>query len=308
MLDKLIVRHYPLPETRVIPHESGAFVLATCQRTLVVRLGSSLGKVEGSDFYLGSDGYSLLLEVICGLKSSIIGETEIVQQFKKCYREYIDRPDRDSTLMRVLERLFKDAKKVRADHLLTVGGRSYASICKKIIKRNSSQGKILVVGSGALAKDIVKQCSKEFEIYLSARNDDAVDELASHSKVTIVPWGDNCKWKSYSCIISTIGAQKILFDEEFFGDWKSVHQKRALFVDLGSPSTIETIMTEKDGVFRLSDVLSFAKESERHNQRFVTDALGAISSISKYRVEYFRTIGKRSMLAVVGDIPCQNLE
>ncbi len=308
MLNGLIVRHFPLPNSHSIVKESGSFVLETCQRTLVVSFGSNLGRVDGADTYVGSDAYSLLLEVICGLKSSIIAETEIVQQFKKTYREYISRPDRNSHLMKILERVFKDSKKVRANHLLAVGGRSYASICKKIVKQKSNAKRILIVGSGALAKDIVKLCSKEYELHISARNEGTVKEIVEVSSVEVVPWGKQTDWDQFKCVINTIGAKKILFDSDFFDRWITKHNKNAVFVDLGSPSTIDTSFGENENIFRLTDVLSSAKECERHNQKFVSNALSEISNLSVYRMEYFQSIERRSALSALGEFQCQSIK
>jgi glutamyl-tRNA reductase len=93
--------------------------------------------------------YAHLLEVVCGLHSPIVGETEVLHQF----RVFTDSlPAELSPLRDVCTRLLADARTVRAQHLIGLGSRSYGSAVRRYL-RNS--GRVALLGTGVLAQKIV---------------------------------------------------------------------------------------------------------------------------------------------------------
>ena len=60
------------------------------------------------------------MEVICGLKSRLLGETEIVSQFKDAFDKFLNQEIRDPIVTLTLQKLFKDAKEIRHHHLSDV--------------------------------------------------------------------------------------------------------------------------------------------------------------------------------------------
>src|SRR6187402_880925 len=72
-----------------------------------------------------------LLEVICGLGSPIVGETEVMSQFKAFAAGLT--PEH-AALRDMSERLLADARTVRARFLTGLGSRSYGSAVRRHIK------------------------------------------------------------------------------------------------------------------------------------------------------------------------------
>jgi glutamyl-tRNA reductase len=113
---------------------TNAFVLRTCQRTLVLAFDlypfhhTELPKHE---LVSGNDAYLFLLETICGLKSKLIGENEIVGQFKDAYKIYASSTLKDTKLLLILEKLFKDAKDIRTQYLIGISQKTYASLTRR---------------------------------------------------------------------------------------------------------------------------------------------------------------------------------
>src|SRR5690606_6961240 len=134
--------------------------------------------------------YSFLLETICGLKSQVVGEYEIVAQFKQAYSEYVAKDQRDTVIMQVLEKLFQDAKTVRSGHLLEIGSHTYGGLARKLIMRHSpkQKGRVLILGSGKLAEETLKLLTRKFDVYLSARNFDRVAHLHDTYGIRPVEW------------------------------------------------------------------------------------------------------------------------
>jgi glutamyl-tRNA reductase len=198
---------------------SNTFVLRTCQRTLVLAydvhpfLKDELPKHE---LFVGQDAYLFLLETICGLKSKLIGENEIVGQFKDAYKIYASSTLKDTKLLLILEKLFKDAKDIRTQYLIGISQKTYASLTRRHLVQRAKASHIVVVGSGAMAEDLINQFKKKAQVSICARNTEKVQELAKTHNLNIIPWEDRHTLSEMPFIANTVGTDVILFDEVFF--------------------------------------------------------------------------------------------
>jgi glutamyl-tRNA reductase len=264
--------------------DKGCFILSTCQRTLILEitempskvslLATSSIKTETQELiknliplsekspvqaYLGFEAYKVALEILCGLKSHIKGEYEIVGQFKKSLQEYLENSQRNPWLIKILEKLLKDNKDVRSQFLTHVGTKSYARLVRKILQSRinnidetcssesiAQRSDILIVGSGSLAKDLVGQLSKKFSLHLTARNPQRLEQLTSHfsetcstnQKFQMVNWLDYDQYIKYPFIVLAIGSDEKYFDHDFLNSWKDHNPHHRLFLDLGNPSVL----------------------------------------------------------------------
>ncbi|MDC0255628.1 hypothetical protein OAK75_12075 [Bacteriovoracales bacterium] len=258
MIDLLSVVHLPNKSTVPKPNNDGLFTLNTCQRTLIIGVKSnSLKEWSPYETLYGKEAYSFLLEAICGLKSKLQGENEITSQFKKAFREYLNNPKKNVFLISVLEKLFKDAKEIKTIYLSKIGQQSYSAIAKKILLQNSESKNVLIVGSGAISLDLVKLLSKKFNLSITARNEQKSKEISEAFDIPLIKWGGYEDYQNSENIINTIGSKDILFNSNFFKKWHSAnttYSSSKLFIDLGHPSVIDTELSTKEGVYRLSDI------------------------------------------------------
>ncbi len=74
------------------------------------------------------EAYGFLLEVICGLKSPLIGETEVFGQFKT---QVLKNLGAKNPLLKVIFSLVADTKNIRSQHLKNLGSSSYGSLARK---------------------------------------------------------------------------------------------------------------------------------------------------------------------------------
>jgi glutamyl-tRNA reductase len=123
-----------------------ALVWETCLRSIAFN-SNAYDLVEADEVYRETGAYRFLLEVICGLHSPVVGETEVFGQFKSFTKVWLERePGRAS----LVQRLFSEAKEIRSEYLLNLGTQSYGSW----LKRKITGKQIHILGGGNLAKDI----------------------------------------------------------------------------------------------------------------------------------------------------------
>lgn len=267
---------------------SNAFVLRTCQRTLVLAFSYfpfHHTEIPKHDLVIGEEAYLFLLETICGLKSKLIGENEIVGQFKEAYKIYAASTIKDNKILLILEKLFKDAKDIRTQYLIGISQKTYASLARRHLIQKARANHIVVVGSGALAEDLINQFKKKADISICARNEAKALELATAHNLKIIPWNLRSELKNHSFIANSVGADEILFDEVFFDEWRKTSNQ--VFVDLGSPSSIKTHLKLNEGVVRLTDIFDEGAVVEGQKQAQVALAKAAMMSITKKRQNLF---------------------
>jgi len=130
----------------------------TCLRDIVFSLeyGSIDGPI-GKDWrcFQSASAYRFILEVICGLHSPILGETEVMGQFKKFLNTL---PQTEYHLPEIFSDLIRDAKVVRNEHLVSIGAATYGSVIRQMLK-NATQ--IDVIGSGQLVASFLPWVLKE---------------------------------------------------------------------------------------------------------------------------------------------------
>jgi glutamyl-tRNA reductase len=272
------------------------FILKTCQRSLVLSFDIYPFKTQSipaHELHHGEDAYLFLLETICGLKSKLIGENEIVGQFKEAYQVYAQSTLKNTKLLLILEKLFKDAKDIRTQYLIGISQKTYASLTRKHLIQKAKADHVVVVGSGALAEDLINQFKKKAQVSICARNSIKVRELAELHNLTIIPWENRQTLVNSPYIANTIGTNEIIFDLEFFKLWKT-NNPTGVFVDLGSPSVISTNLTLAEGVVRLEDIFNEGAIVEGQKQYQIEQARLAMQDITQKRKSLFEAKLKQS--------------
>lgn len=268
---------------------SNAFVLRTCQRTLVLAFNIypfHHQEIPKHELFAGQDAYLFLLETICGLKSKLIGENEIVGQFKEAYKIYAASTLKDTKLLLILEKLFKDAKDIRTQYLIGISQKTYASLTRRHLIQRAKAPHVIVVGSGAMAEDLINQFKKKALVSICARNTERVNELAKQHQLNVIPWENRHELSQEAFIANTIGHDSVIFDESFFAEWEKNHSHR-LFVDLGAPSVIRTALTLEEGVVRLDNIFSEGAIVEGQKQAQIALAKAAMLSLTMKRHSLF---------------------
>ena len=169
---------------------SEAWVIGTCQRTVIIALGRNARAqiadpqalpLAAAQALSGAEAYAFLLRFACGLESRMAGETEVFGQIKESWRNLNAAPGALSRrLAPLVQMLFQDAKVIRATHLSKLGSASYGSQVRRVLGE-ASPGPTLLVGAGQLAKAVAPwlECG---ELLLWNRTAEKAHEVARRVK------------------------------------------------------------------------------------------------------------------------------
>lgn len=161
-----------------------ALVWKTCLREIAIVDSRHLRAEDlrpGDEVYAREDGYRFLLEVICGLHSPLVGETEVFGQFKNFAVRAAEGPGGRCTAPWI-QRLIADAKRVRTNHLTGLGGRSYGQLAHRHL---ADCPRIVVLGAGHLVQETIPSLADHHVDIFCRRPEAATDLLARHPDATI---------------------------------------------------------------------------------------------------------------------------
>jgi glutamyl-tRNA reductase len=149
-MSRLLLLHQAVGTAQPPP---GAVLWRTCLRDVVFLADACEVRPP-----VMADGaaYALLVEIVSGLRSPLIGETEVQAQFKA----FLDTLDAQAhaDLIRLGQRVLTDAKLIRRRHLQGFGARSYSGLALGHIPPDAH---VVLVGTGALAAEIAAALGAE---------------------------------------------------------------------------------------------------------------------------------------------------
>lgn len=125
----------------------------------------------------GEAALSLLLEILCGLHSPIVGETEVFGQFKN----FIESRKQAGDVLfgdhqKWLQFVLAEVKKTRAEHLVGIGSQSYGSLLRRYAKDVED---ITICGSGHLAQEILPWLAHKKSMQVLCRDVSKMENFAA---------------------------------------------------------------------------------------------------------------------------------
>lgn len=159
-------------------HTDDVVLWKTCLRQLLFAYRPhDLEKMiqPGDEIYRDHRAYQFCLEVICGLHSPLVGETEVLGQFRACFKQQLREITWAGLLQKWVQVWLTDAKRLRDEFLLNLGSQSYGSVARRYLKSFSH---ISIVGSGQLTRDILPWILKDkIQVEIISRNSEVLHEL-----------------------------------------------------------------------------------------------------------------------------------
>jgi glutamyl-tRNA reductase len=277
--------------------DGSVFYLKTCQRQMIVGFGKSpfnffdpekAKNQQVKDLLMGQEAYTFLLETLCGLRSRLMGENEIVGQFRQAFKNFLTLENRDNSLITVFEKLLKDGKEIRTYYLKDISQLSYSGLARQCIQRKIKSGPVVVLGSGQLAADLIKVLGKKYKIILCARNVERVNELCKKDHVIAHPYETLKDIYNYPAIINTIPCKMPFITAEKIKIWKQNPQESRLFVDLASPTAFDAEVQLDSSIMLLADLFDLGENIATLKDKKIENAREAIKDITTKRYDYFK--------------------
>ena len=223
----------------------------------LARGGTQLAE-DGAGFYRyeGQECVRHLFQVVCGLNSMVIGETEILGQVKKAYAFARESGSAGPLLHRLFQRAFRVAKQVRSRTEITRGAVSIGSVVADLavkIFRDLADRKVLILGAGEMSERTARALSARgvSDIRVSNRSFERAERLAASVRgraVAFEHWPNECR--EIDILISSTAAPEPLLTPEILGPMIRERLERPLFIiDAAVPRDVAPEVNEMDGVF-----------------------------------------------------------
>ncbi|MDR1190949.1 MAG: glutamyl-tRNA reductase [Verrucomicrobiales bacterium] len=235
-----------------------------------------------------------LFELASGLKSMVVGETEIFGQVKDAY----ERARAARTCGRVFNRLFQSAfaaaKRARAASAIGRGNVSVSSIARDLALEKLgavSDRALLVLGTGEAGRGVARAFADSGlgRLACSNRGEVAGKKFAAELGAAFVPWG---RWRrelaGYNVVVAcTSSAEYILRREDLTADGDAGADVKLLF-DLGVPRNIDPTVARLAGVtlLNIDHLQSVALRNLRQRARQVEKCRGLLAPLVRRFVEH----------------------
>lgn len=128
-------------------------VWKTCRRQILFcDFSQELPNETHAEFHSGLDAEVMLAEILCGLRSPLVGETEVFGQFKDWWKSLPDDLPWKNVHRRQIEAIFSLVKMVREKVLCGSGSQSYGSLLRRHLKKEAT---VDLIGAGHLVRELL---------------------------------------------------------------------------------------------------------------------------------------------------------
>jgi glutamyl-tRNA reductase len=274
-------------------------ILSTCNRTEIYCAGDQLqwqqtlhwladiGKAQvenlQSHIYRLEGGASArhAFRVACGLDSMVLGESQILGQFKNAVRLAADSGALGSTLNQLFQRSFAVAKEVRTVTDIGAHSISMAAASVRLASRifeNTKDTHVLFVGAG----EMIELCVAHFaaqsprSITIANRSADKADMLAAvHGGQSIALADLPARLQDFDVVISCTASTLPLIGLGAVQRALRARKNKPMFmVDLAVPRDIEPEVKKLSGVYlyTIDDLTQVIQSGQAHRQEAVAEA------------------------------------
>ncbi len=282
MLSGFYILHKKNPNgSESVPLQTQA-CFKTCLRTIhFLWLQESEQLIANNEFevFEGTKAYQFLLEVICGLQSPVLGETEVFGQFKT----FLQNANVEYPLSTLLANAIVDTKKIRAQFIKDLGGQSYGSLVRKMLRKPAQ---VHLIGAGAFVQDLLPWIYKdENQVRILSR--DIKKAEAKFAKAFPRVNFESLSNASISSGVVIVAAPLSAAEIE-----KLIATPDVTVIDLRGESREDECQKFKN-YHNLSKFFAVIEQNQQKMVHVKTVALAAIDEISQQRmmVESFRPFG-----------------
>ncbi len=223
-----------------------------------------------------------LFSVASGLKSMVVGETEILGQLKDAYQIAHKHGQTSKWLNRLFQSSFAAAKAVRSRTAITRGSVSVGSVAVDLAEKIFGElhdCRVMVIGAGDTSEKTARSLLSHgvVSILVANRTLDRAEALALELKGEAVHWDE---WENRAAdvdiMISSTSAPHYVLTQSKLETLLKRRQRRPLFlIDLAVPRDFEPSINLLDDVYLydIDDLQSIAHAHLRERQAEITRSI-----------------------------------
>ena len=231
-----------------------------------------------------------LLEVVSGLRSLVVGDMQIISQFKQSFLFSQELGLQGQILERMAQTIFKMHKRIQNETYFRKGSASTSYLAllaarSHFGKENLAKKKVLLVGAGEIIKDVAKYSDKFTfnNITITNRTTSKAAAIANEYDFNVAIWENlNQEVAKADIIISGVSSQTNLITKTI--ELEGINSEK-IFIDLGMPGNIDTILEEIPD-FRLVNIDALNTKSEQVEAKR-QNAINAVKGIIYDEYETF---------------------
>lgn len=216
-----------------------------------------------------------LCQVVSGLDSMVLGETEIFGQVKQSYNAALEAGTTGAILNRLFQRAFGVGKKVRTQTSIQEGSTSIGNVAVDLAEKifgHLKDSEVMILGAGEMsrltAQSLVSRGARS--IFVTNRSFERAEELAKEMGGSAVKFDD---WQRVlervDVVISSTGAPHTIIQRADVEKARRARKYRPLFfIDIAVPRDIDPAVAEIDEVYLYDiDTLEQLAEEARVRRR-----------------------------------------
>ncbi|MEM9399986.1 MAG: glutamyl-tRNA reductase [Verrucomicrobiota bacterium] len=230
---------------------------------------------EVMKIYEDSSAARHLFQVAAGMKSMVLGETEILGQVKQTYDHAFKNGYTGKYLNKLFQTAFSAAKEIRSKSAITRGSISVGSVSVELAERifgELRKTKVLVLGAGETSERVLKSLAGRGvkSIIVANRTYQKACDLAKEFNGEAVKW-DQWEKVLLECdiIISSTAAPHYVLKKEDVQSLLSKRNYESLFIiDLAVPRDIDPKLSDLDSIFLydIDDIQSLSRTHMRERE------------------------------------------
>jgi glutamyl-tRNA reductase len=274
MWSNLVVFHSESKERDRI-HFPGLLSWKTCMRT--VYIGDSrimeekhLYPIFPYEIYRGYKAYQLLLEIISGIRSRLLGETEVLNQFKEEFQtSKLPNTPFGDYMMKLRDQLIEDSRKLRSKYLRGLGDQSYGGLVHRVLGLTKD---VTIIGTGQLAEQVIPWIRQKRNLTIVGRNQERLDFLSLKFQASFQYFGQKLPQSAAYIICAPISIRQ----------WIHTIPKNSLVIDLREDG-MGDFEDSTLNYYSFESILAILKENEEKNKKLRKDLEIIVSKIVEER-------------------------
>lgn len=269
------------------------FVLSTCLRVELVLPGSEarlqeavhslfgeLGPDETPVVRVGDDAVVHLYRIVAGLESPILGEHEILTQFRQTLIEAEERGQVGGLFAKLLESAVSVGRQAR-EVLPGSPHNSMAAVAAQVV---GGVDRVAVLGSGIMATAVVDGLlllPAPPQISVVARNP---EKVAERPGVEVRPFDDARQViEEFPAVISATSAKKRLIGEDDLSAAVADRKTSLLLVDMAMPPDFKPAVDDDITYIAIDDLANMADRRSRSDEADTLVESAAVDAFRQYR-------------------------